>query len=190
MGKTSLLGRIMKKKFVYQYKATIGADFQTREVEFPDKVIVTQVWDTAGQERYHSLGATFYKGSECCFLVYDITNLASFEALGKWRTDFLQRVDVDDPNKFPFIVIGNKSDKDGRKVSKERARGWALGIGAEFFEVSARDSTNVEDSFMACIDLIQKKVNAKQHETGIDTNKDKPSLRLTLADKSKSKSCC
>jgi GTPase SAR1 family protein len=58
VGKTSLMNRYSTGKFTGQYKATIGADFLSR-----DNVVVTdlfgqrhlvtlQIWDTAGQERY------------------------------------------------------------------------------------------------------------------------------------------
>lgn len=33
-----------------------------------------QIWDTAGQEKFRSLGGAFYRGADCCVLVYDITN--------------------------------------------------------------------------------------------------------------------
>ena len=33
-----------------------------------------EIWDTAGQERFQTMGATFYRGSDACILVYDITN--------------------------------------------------------------------------------------------------------------------
>lgn len=43
VGKTALLNRFASKKFFYQYKATIGADFYTRSIEFPDKIVSVQV---------------------------------------------------------------------------------------------------------------------------------------------------
>ena len=39
-----------------------------------DRDITLQIWDTAGQERFKSLGSAFYKGADCCVLVFDITN--------------------------------------------------------------------------------------------------------------------
>ncbi|RZS20922.1 hypothetical protein BHM03_00053492, partial [Ensete ventricosum] len=30
------------------------------------------IWDTAGQERFQSLGVAFYRGADCCVLVYDV----------------------------------------------------------------------------------------------------------------------
>ena len=33
-----------------------------------------QIWDTAGQETFNSMGNMFYRGTDCCIIVYDITN--------------------------------------------------------------------------------------------------------------------
>eukprot|EP00826_Nyctotherus_ovalis_P048393 TRINITY_DN5699_c0_g2_i7.p1 TRINITY_DN5699_c0_g2~~TRINITY_DN5699_c0_g2_i7.p1 ORF type:complete len:211 (-),score=67.72 TRINITY_DN5699_c0_g2_i7:112-744(-) len=189
VGKTSILNRLIFNKFAYQYKATIGADFHTREVELSDKIIVIQIWDTAGQERYQSLGVTFYKGSEGCFLVYDVTDLESFDALEKWRKEFLRRVGSS-TDSFPFIVLGNKCDKEDRRVSKERARGWALNAGAEFFEISARDTTGVEEAFMKCVELVEIRHKSEQNNKNALANKEKPSIKLTEATQKVSKSCC
>lgn len=38
-----------------------------------------QLWDTAGQERFQSLGVAFYRGADCCVLVYDVNSAKSFE---------------------------------------------------------------------------------------------------------------
>ena len=56
---------------------------------FGDKVITLQIWDTAGQERFQSLGVAFYRGADCCVLVYDVTSANSFRALDSWRDEFL-----------------------------------------------------------------------------------------------------
>lgn len=69
-----------------------------------------QIWDTAGQERYQSLGTAFYRGADCCLLVYDITNLASYENVMTWKNSFLQKSMVVMPESFPFMVVGNKID--------------------------------------------------------------------------------
>lgn len=36
--------------------------------------LIIKIWDTAGQEKFRSLGGAFYRGADCCVLVYDITN--------------------------------------------------------------------------------------------------------------------
>ena len=120
-----------------------------------DKIVTVQIWDTAGQERYRSLASTFYKGAECCFLVYDITSNRSFDSLGGWHSDFLAAIDTKDPKQFPFIVLGNKHDKaESREVAEVKGKEWAKEIGAEFFETSAKDQTGVEEALRESINLI------------------------------------
>lgn len=40
--------------------------------------------DTAGQERFHTITTSYYRGAMGIMLVYDITNLKSFENIAKW----------------------------------------------------------------------------------------------------------
>ncbi|XP_023737871.1 ras-related protein Rab7 isoform X1 [Lactuca sativa] len=84
--------RYVNKKFSNQYKATIGADFLTKEVEFEDRFFILRIWDTAGQERFQTLGVAFYRGADCCVLVYDVNVQKSFDDLNNWREEFLIQV--------------------------------------------------------------------------------------------------
>lgn len=43
VGKTSLMNQYVNKKFTSQYKATIGADFLTKEVMVDDRLVTMQV---------------------------------------------------------------------------------------------------------------------------------------------------
>ena len=43
VGKTSLMGQFVSHKFSNQYKATIGADFLTKEVQIDDRLVTMQV---------------------------------------------------------------------------------------------------------------------------------------------------
>jgi Ras-related protein Rab-7A len=50
-------------------------------------------------------------------LVYDVTNPKSFENLDSWREQFLFQGSPQDPDQFPFMVLGNKIDlEDSRAV--------------------------------------------------------------------------
>lgn len=64
-----------------------------------------QIWDTAGQERFQSLGAAFYRGADCCVLVYDVNVMKSFESLNNWHVEFLKQVRTPSnvsPSTLPF----------------------------------------------------------------------------------------
>lgn len=153
VGKTSLTQRWVKGRFSNKYKATIGADTMTKEVEVDGKRVTLLLWDTAGQERFQSLGVSFYRGSDACVLVYDITSEESFESLRNWQRDFVQSASSasSDAGSVPFVVLGNKSDMaDNRRVSPTRARGWVEAElpNSKFFETSAKDATNVDEAFV------------------------------------------
>lgn len=149
VGKTSLMDRYVNKKYSAQYKATIGADFLTKEVEVDGKLVTLQIWDTAGQERFQSLGNSFYRGADCCILVFDVCAAKSFESLDNWRNEFLVQASISGPESFPFVVLGNKIDQeDKRAVSTKAGVTWCKEHGdLPFFETSAKDSTNVEQAF-------------------------------------------
>jgi len=162
------MNQYVNKKFSKQYKATIGADFLTKEVMIDDKLVTMQIWDTvkeniegcggkknknvlwieAGQERFQSLGVAFYRGADSCVLVYDITDKKSFDSLSGWQEEFLVQAAPQNPDEFPFVCIGNKVDlaDTQRHVTKGMASKWADGK-MPHFEASAKDATNVEQAF-------------------------------------------
>lgn len=177
VGKTSLLNRFSTDKFTGQYKATIGADFCTKEMVVTDSFgqrhyCTLQLWDTAGQERFQSLGVGFYRGSDAAILVYDITDVHSLANLEHWKTEFLNHVgggsgigmmSSSNMPQFPFVVVGNKMDKEkDRRVPFQRAEEWcrdqsgsgAGGVAAysqyaslPHFEASAKTAWNVQEAF-------------------------------------------
>ncbi|CAM4802054.1 unnamed protein product [Rotaria magnacalcarata] len=161
VGKTSLMGQFVSHKFSSQYKATIGADFLTKEVQIDDRLVTMQIWDTAGQERFQSLGVAFYRGADCCILVYDVTSPTSFRSLDSWRDEFLIQAGPRDPENFPF-VIGNKTDLDNRMVTARKAQNWCSEkTNIPHFETSAKDGVNVEKAFetVARNALVREKEN-------------------------------
>ncbi|XP_024378423.1 ras-related protein Rab7 [Physcomitrium patens] len=180
VGKTSLMNQYVNKKFSNQYKATIGADFLTKEVQVEDRLVTMQIWDTAGQERFQSLGVAFYRGADCCVLVYDVNVMKSFDNLENWRDEFLIQASPSDPDNFPFVVLGNKVDVDGgnsRVVSEKKAKAWCAAKGdIPYFETSAKEDFNVDVAFQ----VIAK--NALKNETEeeiyvpdtIDVNSSRP----------------
>jgi len=99
VGKTSVMNRYSSGKFTGQYKATIGADFLSKEIFVSDQFgvrrpVTLQIWDTAGQERFQSLGNSFYRGSDACLLVYDITGTClqyMYLCVGGWTKQSRRR---------------------------------------------------------------------------------------------------
>ncbi|RCK60300.1 GTP-binding protein ypt71 [Candida viswanathii] len=67
-----------------------------------------QIWDTAGQERFNSISQAFYRGTDVCILVYDITNYESVLSIRDWFSRFMEHCHVEFPG---VVIVGNKSDK-------------------------------------------------------------------------------
>lgn len=144
------MNQYVHKRFSNQYKATIGADFLTKEVHIDDKLVTLQIWDTAGQERFQSLGVAFYRGADSCVLCYDITDAKSFDNLESWMDEFLVHAAPRSPQQFPFVVLGNKCDlgPKRRQVAQSKVQAWCKTKGGiPFFETSAKDAVNVEQAF-------------------------------------------
>ena len=103
--------------FTGEVKSSIGADFMSKEIVTDSQTVSMQIWDTAGQEKNDSIQVSFYRGAEACVLVFDITDRESFESLGGWKAQFAMAANVRDNAKFPYILLGNKSDlAQSRKV--------------------------------------------------------------------------
>lgn len=160
VGKTALMNQYVNQKFCQQYKATIGADFMTKEIEIDDRRITLQIWDTAGQERFQSLGRSFYRGADCCVLMFDLTNTQSFTHLDYWYNEFFYTVQ----NPAPFILLGNKLDQNQyRCVSQSSIKSWSLfKDNIPYFEISAKTGQGVDNAFMTIVKL------ALSYENDID----------------------
>ena len=52
VGKTSLMNQYVNKRFSSHYKATIGADFLTKDVLVDGTQVTMQIWDTAGTDKF------------------------------------------------------------------------------------------------------------------------------------------
>ncbi|RZC81482.1 hypothetical protein C5167_044053 [Papaver somniferum] len=108
-------------------------------------------WDTAGQERFQSLGVVFYRGADCCVLVYNVNVQKSFDNLNNWCEEFLKQASPANPGKFLFILLGNKVDIDGgnsRVVSEKKAKDWSSSRSdIPYFETSAKEDQNVDVAF-------------------------------------------
>jgi len=161
VGKTCLLRRFVRSEYSTEYKATIGADFLSKEVTLDDGCKVQlQIWDTAGQERFHSLGVVFYRGADGCGFVCDVGNESSLESVDRWRREFgnaetrptpADASKVDEVAHVPCMLLANKCDlqADLRVVSNGSLQKWSSARNMPFYETSALTAQGVEEAFQS-----------------------------------------
>ena len=141
VGKTSIINNIMGQKFSEEYEPSIGVDFFSKTVRYKGRMIKLQIWDSAGQEKFRSLIPNYIRGSSLIFLIFDVTKKISYEHLKDW-IKFIKDIE----NGGIIIVVGNKIDlKDSREVDKEEAEKFCKENNYDYFEVSAKDGTNVNN---------------------------------------------
>ena len=147
-----MLEAYVKKSFSLQYKSTIGADFLSKIIHIGNDDITANIWDTAGQEKLtNSLSRQFYRGSDACIIVFDITDKSSFTEIEKWLDAFLMQSAsrVKNIQAIPTILVGNKVDlNDKRLISKAMALEFVKMNGmCEYFETSAKELNGVDEAF-------------------------------------------
>ncbi|XP_042273980.1 ras-related protein Rab-41 isoform X3 [Thunnus albacares] len=144
VGKTSLITRFMYDSFDNTYQATIGIDFLSKTMYLEDRTVRLQLWDTAGQERFRSLIPSYIRDSTIAVVVYDITNLNSFQQTSKWIDD----VRTERGSDVIIMLVGNKTDlADKRQVSIEAAERKARELNVMYIETSAKAGYNVKQLF-------------------------------------------
>nr|CAD2170152.1 unnamed protein product [Meloidogyne enterolobii] len=150
VGKSSLISQYVTKRFYNQHKTNMCADFLRKNITIDDRAVTLRIWDMPSQEPFRTEYVTSYRGADCCVLVYDLTDVTSFKNLENWKNEFLVHASPRDPEKFPFVLLGNKFDNEIiRAVHVKRVKEWCQSnCNMPYFEVSAKDELNLDEAFM------------------------------------------
>jgi small GTP-binding protein len=144
VGKSSIVQRLVQGIFTEDGATTCGADFYTYSCAVNNENVKLQIWDTAGQERFRSISKSYFRNAVGAVLVYDITNLSSFDGLSEWLSD-LEGLAA--PNAY-ILLVGNKADlEQSRQVGANLVRDFAEKHRLESIETSARNGRNVTEAF-------------------------------------------
>nr|XP_054504978.1 ras-related protein Rab-44 isoform X2 [Agelaius phoeniceus] len=84
VGKTSFLYRLHADTFNPHLTATVGLDYQIKNLVVDNKRFALRLWDSAGQERYRSMTKQFFRKADGVVLMYDITSEYSFSDVRYW----------------------------------------------------------------------------------------------------------
>jgi len=182
VGKTSLIKRYVNNFFSHAYKATVGADFALKVIDVDAKTRVhLQIWDIAGQERFGTMTKVYYRNATAAVIVYDMTELKTFDTVDNWRKDIKEKLDDHSGDRIPILVLGNKVDAASKEseatsnvVPNATAEAYVeaqLKAGMNFIgfrTVSAKDNVNVQEAMALLVQQILAFVRAQEHPDSSD----------------------
>ena len=101
------------------------------------------------------MGVNFYRNSEACVLVFDLTSEESFNNIESWRIHFLNLLNPPDGDKYPFILLGNKNDRERDiKINKDKIDNYCKEHNnMPYFSTSAKDGLNLDEAFNKVSDM-------------------------------------
>ena len=150
VGKTSILNKYISNKFDESSISTVGVDYMDKIIDYNKFKIKLQIWDTSGEEKFRTITKNFYRNADGLLVVFDLTKKESYDHIRSWINEAKENND-----KLKTILIGNKLDlKDERIVAIDVAKQFAEKNNLKYIETSAKDGTNINESFQAIIDLL------------------------------------
>ena len=154
VGKTCFLLRYVDDSFLDLHMATIGLDYRLKTMILENQQIVkVQLWDTAGQDKFRAITRNYYKGASGIILIFDVTNINSYENIKKWIIEIKEEIS----DKVSIVLIGNKIDNvNERKITKDQGDKLAGEIGVKFFETSAKEGININEVFDDIVERVDK----------------------------------
>jgi len=159
VGKSALTIRLITGTYEANYDPTIEDSYR-KQVQIDNKPALLDILDTAGQEEYAALQDQWIREGDGFLIVYAINSQESFDEADMIRAKIIRILDPADPDDpdIPIVLVGNKCDLENeRKVSAkerdERQREWKCPV----FESSAKDKTNIDESFFQVVREIRKR---------------------------------
>eukprot|EP01090_Pellita_catalonica_P021655 TRINITY_DN8156_c0_g1_i1.p1 TRINITY_DN8156_c0_g1~~TRINITY_DN8156_c0_g1_i1.p1 ORF type:complete len:159 (+),score=22.10 TRINITY_DN8156_c0_g1_i1:17-493(+) len=145
-----------------RYDPTIEDSYR-KQFNIDEKVVVLDILDTAAPDESPMQE---YRLRQCqgFLLVFDITNMASFDALGEHYQNLLKFKNY---GPVPLVIAGNKIDLlEQRKVPIAQAKQLSETYSCPYHECSAKDRTNCDIVFYDVVrEILKKEPNINRHKS-------------------------
>ena len=163
-GKASLILRFVKDIF---YNPISKDDFYIKCLDINNKLIRVNIWTVFCSNK---ISKNYNYKSHGAIIVYDITNLNSFDKAKYWIEQLKNNTKIENR----FILVGTKcDDESNRKVKVEEGKKLADEYGIKFFECSAKNNINVNEMFNSLLnDIVENLENEKYSTIKLRNKKD------------------
>lgn len=165
--------RVGKTKLVEKYCGYDRDLNQSNSQLYYQHTVTTAEWscnlkivDTAGQERYRSVTSSYYRGSQGCLLVFDISEETSFVNIEHWYDDLMNYCNS---TSISVVLVGIKRDSGERVVSTERAQSFADHLNLPYFEVSLDNNSEISDVFDNLVKTVAQTLLSRENTISAST---------------------
>ena len=153
VGKSALTIQFIQSQFVGDYDPTIEDSYR-KQVTIDGEICLVDILDTAINDEYPGASDRYLRSGQGYIFAYAITSRLAFEEVTAFREKIRS---LKDQAQVPMIVVGNKCDlEEERQVTTVEGQDLAKSFGCPFFETSAKERINVEESFFQIAREIMK----------------------------------
>ena len=186
VGKTSIFKRYLFNNYEEKMMSTIGVELETKILNYNNKNYSITLIDTTGQERFKSITKSYYHMGDGFFIVFDLTNEDSLNAIEEWIDSI--RENKENPK---IIILGNKDDLKRNRISEEIINNQLEKYkNMIFIKTSAKTNHNIKEAIKKMIDLLENNINFEKHREENKEKKDNITLTKKNFKKNKKERCC
>ena len=147
VGKTNIASQLTKKNFNNTYQTTLGIEYSQYDIQIKDTNYTVQfhILDFTGFSTFRETINNLIKDCNFILLVYDLTNLESFQNIKLWK-GLINDLNIK-KNTVQYL-IGNKNENpDKIKVDQTSIDSIANSLKLKSYCVSAKMNTNLVELF-------------------------------------------
>jgi small GTP-binding protein len=172
VGKTSLINY-----FLYQKRdrnSNFIELFIQKEITMENKKYIVQLCDFSGQQKYPSIIDIFFRKTDGCICIFDVTDKNSFITI----VDFLEKYYEEE---HKIVIVANKIDLEW-KISFSDIIRLSRNYNRKVFFTNCLNGENVSEVFYSLIRQINMNVNVRYQNSDI--------ISLSELNDKESKKCC
>ena len=133
-----------------------------------------KIWDTYGQERLRALTANYYRNADGIMLLFDLSQISSFNNLQNWIESVQEKVQ----DQLPLVIVGNKTDLIEHQETTDMIKNLSKKYEVEIFKTSAKNGDESGKPFIRFAEEI------------IENKKTRRSIFVMKKEEEKKRKCC
>ena len=139
VGKTSILNRLLRDEFLQEYVPTVEISISEREFAFSKYLLKLSFWD-ANRDVADEAFENYCGNAKAILTVFDICRPSSLAFAEEQCRRAMEMLGY----RPAAWLVGNKTDRSGRRVDAAYAEGRARLLGLNYVETSAKTGENIE----------------------------------------------